>query len=432
MSQTNARFFTTKHKILLAVAATMLALAALIPTANDTELTLPILNFSSNSSEDATDSNNASVLSAELNDNLWQVEPGDNLSYIFKQKGIPATELHQILLTDTEYLDLETLQPGMRLGLEFADNGDFHQLTLYQDAARKTTYTRQEDGSYQHQAQTAETYWISEVHRGHIEGSFYLSARDAGLSEGQIALSSQLLGYKLNFRRDLRAGDRFTAVISREMTGNEITGQTRVESLSLQRRNQTHYAFRFKGHYYDENGKSVTPAFLRWPTQKRYRVSSSFNKNRLHPVTKRRSPHHGVDFATMTGTPVISTGDGIVRRVGNHPYAGKYIEIDHGGSYTTRYLHLHKILAKRGSRVNRGDKIALSGNTGRSTGPHLHFELHIDGKPVNPVTADIPTDAAVKRKDLATFNDWREHQLAVMRDAASTSGLQTAQNTRQF
>lgn len=432
MSHQKTRLFTARHNILIAVAALMIALAALIPSGNDTELTLPILTFSSDRSNNATDSDTPSAPTAELNDNLWQVEPGDNLSYIFKQKGVPATELHQIMLTDTEYLDLETLRPGMRLGLEFADNGDFHQLTLYQDVARQITYTRQEDGSYQHQAQTAETYWISEVHRGRIEGSFYLSAREAGLSEGQIALSSQLLGYKLDFRRDLRAGDQFTAVISREMTGNEITGQTRVESLSLKRRNKTHYAFRFKGHYYDEKGKSVTPAFLRWPTQKRYRISSSFNKNRLHPITKRRRPHHGVDFAVITGTPVISTGDGIVRRVGNHPYAGKYIEIDHGGSYTTRYLHLNKILAKRGSRVSRGQKIALSGNTGRSTGAHLHFELHIDGNPVNPVTADIPTDAAVKRKDLASFNDWREHQLAVMRDAASTSGLQTAQNTRQF
>lgn len=431
MSHQNTRFFTTRHKILLALAALMLTLAALIPSGNDTELTLSIPTLGNSSNADNPEKTSAESEAKEPeDDNLWLVKPGDNLSYIFKQKGVPVAELHQIMLADTEYLDLETLQPGMRLGMEFAENGDFHQLTLYRDAARKTTYTRQKDGSYQYKAQAAETYWISDVHRGQIEGSFYLSARRAGLSESEIALSSQLLGYKLNFRRDLRSGDRFTAVISREMTGNEITGQTRIESLSLQRRNKTHYAFRFKGHYYDENANSVTPAFLRWPTQKRYRISSSFNKNRLHPVTKRRSPHHGVDFAVMTGTPVVSTGDGIVRRVGNHPYAGKYIEIDHGGSYTTRYLHLHKILAKRGSRVTRGQKIALSGNTGRSTGPHLHFELHIDGKPVNPVTAEIPTEAAVQRKDIASFNDWRQQQLAVMRDAASASGLQTAQNTR--
>ncbi|MDX1399939.1 MAG: hypothetical protein R3204_15530, partial [Oceanospirillum sp.] len=129
MSHQNTRLFTSRHKILMAVAALMIALAALIPSGNDTELTLPILTFSSNSSDDTADSDTTSALTAELNDNLWQVEPGDNLSYIFKQKGIPATELHQIMLTDTEYLDLETLRPGMRLGLEFADNGDFHQLT---------------------------------------------------------------------------------------------------------------------------------------------------------------------------------------------------------------------------------------------------------------------------------------------------------------
>ena len=426
------RFLSARHKILLVVAAVLLTLVALLPPMPSGVLILPELSSLSRAYNSAIQPDEPDTVTPEDSDNLWQVEPGDNLSYIFEQNKIPASELYQVMLADTPYLDLETLQPGVRLGLDFTDDGRFHRLTLYRDAARKVTYTRQDDGSYQYEAQTADTYWVSEVYRGRIEGNFYLSAKAAGLSEGHIALSSQLLGYKLDFRRDLRAGDRFTAVVSREMTGQEATGQTRIDALSLQRRQQTHYAFQFKGHYYDENGQSVTPAFLRLPTQKRYRISSSFNRNRLHPVTKRRAPHNGVDFAVMTGTTVLSTGDGVVRRVGHHRYAGKYIEIDHGGSYTTRYLHLNKILVKRGSRISRGQRIAQSGNTGRSTGPHLHFELHIDGRPVNPMTAEIPTDAAVKKKDIAAFDALRQQQLAVMRDAASPSGLQTAQNSYTF
>lgn len=431
------QIFSPLHKVLLVVASLMLAVAVMMPSNNASAIlipNLPILSDKQDSPDNESLDTQAQDQPQPTNESeiQWIVSPGDNLSYIFQENGIPASELHKVMLADTQYLDLETLQPGVRLGLDISEEGILTQLILYRDPARKTTYTLQADGSYQYQAQEADTYWISEVHRGEIQGSLYLSAQKAGLSEAHTALISQLLGYKVNLRRDLRAGDRFTVVLGHEMTGETPTGQSRIDAISLERRQGTQYAFRFNDHYYDEKGKSITPAFLRWPTQKRFRISSHFNKNRLHPVTGRRAPHHGVDFAVMTGTPVISTGDGIIRRVGNHPYAGKYIDIDHGGTHTTRYLHLHRILVKRGSKVSRGQKIALSGNTGRSTGPHLHYEFHIKGRPVNPVTADIPTDAAVSKKDLKAFNNMREQQLIVMRDAASPSGLQTAQNTRQF
>ncbi|WP_417596786.1 peptidoglycan DD-metalloendopeptidase family protein [Oceanospirillum sp.] len=426
-------FFTSLHKVLLVIACLMLALAVIAPS-DQTAITLaPVFSVSSDKSvnEPSSPPENKAVLQDETK-GQWLVKPGDNLSYIFQENGIPASVLHKVMQADTQYLDLETLQPGVRLGLDLTDNGTLAQLTLYRDPARKITYTRQIDGTYQHQEQQAKTYWVSEVYRGDIQGSFYLSAKGVGLGQSQIALISQLLSYQLNFRRDLRAGDHFTAVIGREMTGQVETGQTRIESVSLQRRQRTHYVFQFKGHYYDEKGESVTPAFLRWPTSKRYRISSSFNKNRLHPITKRRSPHHGVDLATPTGTAILSTGDGVVKRIGNHPFAGKYIDIDHGGSYKTRYLHLSRIQVKRGSQVKRGQRIALSGNTGRSTGAHLHFELHIDGRPVNPVTAKIPTAAAIKPQDIAEFSALREQKMAVMEQAASMSELQTAQNSREF
>jgi len=435
MTFNRVQFFTPLHKILLVMASLILAIAVMMPSNQASALLLPSLSINPETSVN-TRQPLAKKEPLPQSDNKkqiqWQVKLGDNLSYIFQENGIPAAELQKIMQADTQHLDLEALQPGGRLGLDFTDNNTLSQLTLYRDPARKIIYTRQSDGSYQHQKKQAKTHWVSEVYRGRIEGSFYLSARHVGLDQSQIALISQLLGYQLDFRRDLRAGDRFTVVIGREMTDQIATGQTQVESVSLERRQRTHYAFRFKGHYYDDKGISVTPAFLRWPTHKRFRISSAFNKNRLHPITKRRAPHHGVDLATPVGTPILSTGDGVVTRIGNHPFAGKYIDINHGGSYTTRYLHLHRIQVKRGSQVKRGQRIALSGNTGRSTGPHLHFELHIDGQPVDPMTAKIPTAAAIKPQNASKFADHRQQQLAVMQHATSNSGLQTAQKSRDF
>ena len=125
-------------------------------------------------------------------------------------------------------------------------------------------------------------------------------------------------------------------------------------------------------------------------------------------------PHNGVDFATPTGTRVLSTGDGIVSRVGNHPYAGKYIDIQHSGQYKTRYLHLHRVLVRKGQNVSRGQRIALSGNTGRSTGPHLHFELHIKGRAVNPMTAKIPVTRSIPKKHRRTFAKQVSQQTALL------------------
>ena len=129
-----------------------------------------------------------------------------------------------------------------------------------------------------------------------------------------------------------------------------------------------------------------------------------------------------------TGTPVLSTGDGVVTRVHNHPFAGKYIEIQHGSQYTTRYLHLSRILVRRRQTVKRGDRIALSGNTGRSLAPHLHFEMHVSGRPVNPLTAKIPMASTVPGEKRAEFNQRVEELVTIMEQPSRRIALHRADN----
>lgn len=356
-----------------------------------------------------------------------RVEPGDTLSTIFSSLGVPMADLRKIMEADAEYLALATLQPGTEFRLTFDEANQLTELALEIDAARTIFFTKTDDATFEYRQTEAETQWVSEVLRGTIEGSFYASAIRAGLTENQIASVSQLLKHQVDFRRDLRAGDRFSVIIGQELAGDESTGKSRLEAASLQLRSDTYTAFRFEdGNYYDENGKSVLPAFRRWPTTTPYRVSSHFSRNRIHPVTGRKAPHNGVDLATPRGTPILSTGDGIVQRIGNHPYAGKYIDIDHGNAYKTRYLHLDRILVRKGEKVQRGHKIALSGNTGRSTGPHLHFELHINGRPTDPLKAEIPTAADVPQALAGRFEEETAFKLEVMRNAGSRSNLMLA------
>ena len=157
------------------------------------------------------------------------------------------------------------------------------------------------------------------------------------------------------------------------------------------------------GNYYDGQGNSLERGFRRYPTHSRYRISSNFNPARKHPVTGMVRPHEGTDFAVPVGTPVLATGDGIVQKATSHPLAGTYIVIKHGRTLSTRYLHLSKLLVKTGQRVKMGDKIGLSGNTGRSTGAHLHYELRINNRPVNAMTAKLPMAEPLSGKERRQF-----------------------------
>jgi len=364
----------------------------------------------------------------------YEIKKGDTLSDIFESKGISASVLHQILEADVEYLSLETLKPGKRVTFKYDRNRALKVLTLRIDAARTLTFERQDDGAFVARKQQSETHWESVITGGAINGSFYASAVKSGLSEAEVAEVVQLLKSKIDFRRDLRSGDTFTVITGREMTHDSPTGRQRIDAVSLLRGPKTYSAFLFSdGNYYNETGESVLLAFLRWPTEKRFRISSQFSPDRIHPITGRRSPHNGVDIATPVGTSIVSTGDGVVSRVGNHPFAGRYIDINHSGTFETRYLHLSKVLVKRGQRIKRGQKIALTGNSGRSTGPHLHFELHVGGQPVNPLTADIPTAAKVPDIELASFKAQVSKQMVSMQSRISSDlvlAIRSPQSTR--
>lgn len=426
------RRFSSAHKVSLAAGMAFVLLAGMWVSGKSTAVPSPAtfrLDPQSLAADDTASGNNQAPDEVRTDKRPlavdYEIRKGDTLSQIFEEKGIPATLLQHILEADSEYLSLETLMPGKVLTFRYNDQHHLTEFDLQLDPARKVSFVGQDDDAFVHQQVESETHWESQIFTGEIRGSFYASGIKAGLSEAQVAGLAHLLKNKLNFRRDLRAGDTFAVMVGHEITeDDQATGRTRIEAASLSRGRHIYNAFLYDdGNYYDKNGESILPAFLRWPTTRHFRVSSPFNPKRLHPVTGRRAPHNGVDLATPTGTPVHSTGDGVVTRIGNHPYAGKYIDIDHNGSFETRYLHLSKIMVKRGERVKRGEKIALSGDTGRTTGPHLHFEFHAKGRPINPMTADIPTAASVPKKDLASFKSQVSQQLALMRAATDPTSL---------
>ena len=370
------------------------------------------------------------------------IAPGDTLSSIFDLVGIGQRVMYQILAADEQLLALDTLRPGNRLTFTLdEETGELTGMELYIHAGKRVMYHRVDEATFDFEEIVLPGEWMPEFLDGAISGSFYLSAKSVGLSENETVTIADLFRDQLNFARDIQAGDTFQVVRSQHFVAGEMTGQSRIEGVRIFRGKRLYSAFLFEdGNYYDHKGESLARAFRRYPTQGQYRVSSAFSRTRRHPVTGRVAPHNGVDFAMPTGTPVLATGDGVVTRVQDHPFAGKYIEVQHGSHYTTRYLHLSRSLVRRGQAVQRGQRIALSGNTGRSTGPHLHFELHVKGRPVNPLTASIPMASAVPKGKLAQFNERVNEVVSLMEippqrialeATASETARQVAEQTRQ-
>ncbi|NVD08870.1 peptidase M23 [Vibrio sp. JPW-9-11-11] len=340
----------------------------------------------------------------------YVIQAGDNLSSIFQQLGFGYSELMKIMETDLNFLALDTLKPGNTLRFwRDEETQALAKMELEFSLVERAVYTRMDDGNYEFSDVKIPGVWKSFAMVGAINGSFSQSVNALGLGKSEIEQVVSLLKDKINFSRDLRAGDRFEVVQSRQFVGEQLTGNREIQAVKIYNRGRVLSAYLHSdGQYYDAKGDSLQRAFQRKPVNSGYRLSSHFNPNRKHPVTGRVAPHNGTDWATPTGTPIVSTGDGVVVMTRKHPYAGNYVVIQHGSRYKTRYLHLSKILVRKGQKVSRGQRIGLSGATGRVTGPHIHYELIDRGRPVNAMKANIPMANSVPKQQMAAFRTKRD------------------------
>ncbi|WP_380177626.1 murein DD-endopeptidase MepM [Kalamiella sp. sgz302252] len=328
----------------------------------------------------------------------YVVSAGDTLSSVLNQYGIDMGDINQLVKVDK---DLRNLQIGQQLSWTLTDDGQLQRLTWEASRRETRTYDRSGD-TFKASSAVQQGEWQNSVLSGTVDGSFVTSARSAGLSSGEISAVIKALQWQMDFRK-LRNGDRFSVLMSREMMEGK-SQQSHLVGVRLQTGGKDYYAIRAAdGKFYDRSGAGLAHGFMRFPTAKQYRVSSNFNPHRLNPVTGRVAPHKGVDFAIPLGTPVLAVGDGEVIVAKRSGGAGNYVAIRHGRQYMTRYMHMKKLLVKPGEKVKRGERIGLTGNTGRSTGPHLHFEVWINNQAVNPLTAKLPRMEGLAGKERSDY-----------------------------
>lgn len=244
---------------------------------------------------------------------------------------------------------------------------------------------------------------------GEIKSSLWNSLVEVDADPNLANDLSEIYAWTIDFF-GLQKGDSYKAVYETYFVDDKYTGLGKVKLASFNHGNKELYAFYFeqngKGDYFDAEGNSLQRTFLKAPL--RYsRISSGFSNSRLHPVLKIRRPHHGVDYAAPTGTPVYTVGDGVVLQKGYQKSGGgNYIKIKHNGTYTTVYMHLSGFAKgiKVGQHVKQGDLIGFVGSTGLSTGPHLDFRFYRNGSAVNPLKVESPPSKPIEETNRVEFD----------------------------
>ena len=245
--------------------------------------------------------------------------------------------------------------------------------------------------------------------QGSIDDSIYRAALDAGVNEAAFNEYVRVMSFAVDFQREVRRGDKFEMMytIDRDSLSDDVINiGLKYAGISLSG-DQISF-FRYKGvqsgiGWYDENGNSAARTLIRTPITGA-RLSSSFGR-RKHPISGFNAMHKGVDFAAPKGTPIIAAGSGVVREAGWKGSFGRYIRIKHNSTYDTAYAHIARIAphVTAGSRVKQGEIIGYVGSTGRSTGSHLHYEILVNNRQVNPMTVRLPTGKQIDPSHLVDF-----------------------------
>jgi len=238
--------------------------------------------------------------------------------------------------------------------------------------------------------------------------SLYQAALDRNIPPNTIVEFARIYGFQVDFQRDIRKQDKFQIMYEVFIDENKKiieTGEILFANLKLSGQDNSLYFFNQVGSegHYDKNGKSVKKALMKTPINGA-RLSSSFGM-RKHPIDGFNKMHRGTDFAAPMGTPIMASGNGVIQKAGWCGGGGNCVKIKHNSSYETIYAHMSKFARgiKKGVRVKQGQTIGYVGSTGKSTGPHLHYEVVVNGKKVNSQKLKLPSGKILKGKNRKLF-----------------------------
>jgi len=251
--------------------------------------------------------------------------------------------------------------------------------------------------------------------------SLYETALRNNVPEPVIEEMVRIYAYDVDFQRKVRPGDSFDVLYSEDANGDG-THEVRYASLTVGGETKDYYHFRTPDDgqydYYDDSGKSAKKFLVRKPVA--VGVETSPFGWRVHPLLHIKEFHSGVDWAAPLGTPIFAAGNGTIEEIGPKGGYGKYIRIRHPDGYETAYGHMTAFARglEVGSHVRQGQVIGFVGSTGMSTGAHVHFEIHINSRFVDPMTIKLPRGRVLDGSTLAEFERNRRELDTLMAKAA--------------
>lgn len=341
-----------------------------------------------------------------------QVRSGETFEQAVRRAGVDANDARAVVRTLSDAFDVVNIRAGLRFETAVSrprsgrGSGRLIGLSMRTGPATQLTVSRSFDGALRVRELAEQITQETVVASGEIHGSLHQSALALGADPRLVSRIVPLFAHKLDFSRDIKAGDSFTLVFDRAVTESGVTVETG-DLLYAEVKGTRFYRFQPAGssqvQYFDEEGKNIRGFLLQTPIDGA-RISSNYGMRR-HPIAGYRRMHQGIDFAAGMGTPVVSAADGVVveaRRWGGY---GNWVRIRHANGWETGYAHLSRFARglRAGQRVSQGQVIAYVGSTGASTGPHLHYELWRNGQRVNPRGARVPQGTVLSGRDLAAF-----------------------------
>lgn len=337
------------------------------------------------------------------------IKRGDTFGALLGKEGFDAAAIHKITESIKDTFDLRDIRVGKPYAL-FKDKKAPNGLKMFiYEPDKLSYYVVDLQDSIAKVHKTVKPITIKRrVIAAEIEGSLAETLDKAGASAAMVQELADVYAWTIDFFK-IQKGDKFAVAVNERYISDSIyAGVENIESSFFEYKGKRIYAFPYKAtesgksQYYDEEGKVLKSMFLKAPLKFSH-ITSRFSPRRFHPVQMRWKAHNGTDYAAPTGTPIMTTATGTVIQAGYTSGNGNYVKVKHNGTYTTQYLHMSRILVRRGQHVTQGQTIGLVGSTGLATGPHVCYRFWKNGVQVDALRQKLPNSLPMDKKYIPAY-----------------------------
>ena len=336
------------------------------------------------------------------------IKRNDSLFTILREFGVKSENIINLINSKNSSL-LSKIEVGDKIKVNLDENGEIRDL-FYIDDFQSGVKAERSESTYKINKFKQELEKVKVFKHVVIKDSMYMSGLKEGIPESVLMDVVYINGWDIDFTHDIRLGDTYSLIYEEILVDGEkvLDGDVLITEFNNKGKKITSVRFDLENgnsEYFSIDGINVKKAFLRSPVKLSY-ISSKYNLKRKHPILHTIRSHNGVDYAASKGSPVRATGDGTISFAEYNGGCGNEIKIKHSEDYTTRYCHLDKYhqRAKVGRKVKQGQTIGYVGSTGLATGPHLHYEFHVNGRHTDPLKVKFPNATPIGKSEKIQFN----------------------------